>query len=215
MNRYQQTLLILCLVFEAAILLLAIKRNKISLCYSFFAYLTITFLSDLAAATLRMSLAQDRQVFLWAEFLQDFVAIVLVLELNSRVFKYYPRVRRSNQFVFVFACIFFVVYHLLTPQTRVDNWWFSKPSDVHSKILQATCLVFLFMSGSILFYRLHIPTAYKHLLLGFAISQFAAALAFAVSAAFGQNTRVFVSLSNSVFFLLALIMWTRVYSPDG
>jgi len=174
----------------------------------------IAFLSDLAAATLKMSGNKDRQVFLWAEFLQDFVAIVLILELNPRVFKYYPRVRRSNQFIFLFAGIFFVIYHLLTPQTRND-WWFSTASDLHSKILQATCVVFLFMAGSILFYRLRIPAAYKYLLMGFAISQFAAAFAFAVAAAFGQNARVPVSYSYGIFFLLALIVWTRVYLADA
>jgi hypothetical protein len=63
------------------------------------------------------------------------------------VFKYYPRVRRSNQFIFFFACIFFFVYHWLTPQIRKD-WWFSMESDLNSKILQATCMVLLFMAGS-------------------------------------------------------------------
>jgi hypothetical protein len=214
MDRFQQILSVFCLLLEASILFLAIHGRKISLCYSFFAYLAITFVSDLAGTTLKMSRAEQRQLFLWTEFLQDFVAIVLILELNPRVFKYYPRVRRSNQFIFVFAGIFFVIYHLLTPQTRND-WWFSIGSDLHSKILQATCIVFLFMSGSILFYRLHIPTAYKYLLMGFAISQFAAALVFAVAAAFGQNARIAVSYSITIFFLLALIIWTRVYLADA
>jgi hypothetical protein len=210
MDLSEQILLILCLVLEAFVLLLAIKGRKISLCYSFFAYLAITFLSDLAGATLKMTPAQERDSFLWAQFLTDFVAIILVLELNSRVFKYYPRVRRSNWVFFFLACIFFVVYHWLTPQAHSD-WWFSWASDVHSKILQATCVVLLFMSGSILFYRLHIPIAYKYLLIGFAISQFAVALGFAIAAAFGQDMRVPVSYSNALFFLLALIVWTRGY----
>src|SRR5262249_6343711 len=210
MDWSEQTLLILSLVLEAFVLFLAIKGRKVSLCYSFFAYLAIIFLSDLSVATLKMSPRQERQSFLWAQFLQDFVAIILVLELNSRVFKYYPRVRRSNWFFFFLACVFFGVYHLLTPQPHSD-WWFSWASDVHSKILQATCAILLFMSGSILFYRLHIPIAYKYLLMGFAISQFAAALGFAIAAAFGQNMRALVSYSNILFFLLALIVWTRGY----
>ena len=163
----------------------------------------ITFLSDLAvAATLKMSSNAQRRFFFWAEFLQDFVAIILVIELNSRLFKYYPRVRRSNQFIFFFAGIFFFVYHWLTPQTRKD-WWFSTGSDLHSKILQATCIVLLFMAGSILFYRLQIPPAYKYLLLGFLTSQFAVALGFAVLATFGEKARVPVSYSNtrSSFYL--------------
>jgi hypothetical protein len=210
MDLSEQILLISCLVLEAFVLLLAIKGRKISLCYSFFAYLAITFLSDLAVATLKMSLAQERRFFNWAEFLQDFVAIILVLELNSRVFKYYPRVRRSNWLFSFLACIFFVVYHLLTPQAP-SEWWFSGASDLHSKVLQATCVVLLFMSGSILFYRLHIPIAYKYLLIGFAISQFAVALGFAIAAAFGQNMRGPVTYFNGLFFLLALIVWTRGY----
>jgi hypothetical protein len=214
MDPYEQVFLVLGLLLEGSILFLAILRRKISLCYSFFVYMGIAFLSDLAVATLKMSGNQERQVFLWAEFLQDFVAIVLILELNSRVFKYYPRVQRSNRFVFFLAGIFFILYHLLTPQTRND-WWFSKPSDLHSKILQATCIVFLFMTGSILFYRLRIPAAYKYLLMGFAISQFAAALAFAVAAVFGQNARVPASYSQTIFFLLAFIVWTRVYLVDA
>lgn len=214
MNRYQQILLVFCLLVEFTILLLAIRRRKISLCYSFFFYLVITFLTDLAAATLNMSATLERQLYRWDEFVGAFVKIILVLELNSRLFKYYPRVRRSNQFIFFFACIFFFVYHWLTPQTRVD-WWFSIESDLNSKILQATCIVLLSMSGSILFYRLHIPAAYKYLLLGFLTSQFAVALGLAVLATFGQKARVPIAYSNSVFFLLALVIWTRVYSADG
>ena len=214
MNRYQEILLVFCLLLEASILLLAIRRRKISLCYSFFAYLLITFLTDLAFATLNMSATVGRQLYRWDEFGGAFVKIVLVLELNSRLFKYYPRVRRSNQLIFFFACIFFFVYRWLTPQTRVD-WWFSIESDLNSKILQATCIVLLFMSGSILFYRLHIPAAYKYLLLGFLTSQFAVALGLAVLATFGQRARVPIAYSNTVFFLLALVIWTRVYSADG
>jgi hypothetical protein len=214
MNRYENALLVLSLVLEAFILFLAIMRRRVSLCYSFFVYLGIAFLSDFAVATLKMSALQERQVFLWAQFLLDLVAIILIVELNPRVFQYYPRVRRSNQFIFLFAGIFFFIYHLLTPQTRND-WWFSKASDLHSKILQATCVVLLFMAGSILFYRLRIPAAYKYLLMGFAISQFAAALAFAVAAVFGQNARVPASYSQTIFFLLAFIVWTRVYLVDA
>jgi hypothetical protein len=215
MNRYQQILLVLCLLLEASIVLLAIRRRKISLCYSFFAYLVITFLTDLAFATVNMSAVLKRQLYRWDEFVGAFVKIVLVLELNSRLFKYYPRVRRSNQVIFFFACIFFFVYHWLTPQTRNKDWWFSMESDLNSKILQATCIVLLFMSGSILFYRLHIPAAYKYLLLGFLTSQFAVALGLAVLATFGEQASVPISYSNSVFFLLALVIWTRVYSGDG
>jgi hypothetical protein len=214
MNRYQQILLVFCLLLEFTILLLAIRRRKISLCYSFFFYLMMTLLTDLAVATLNMSATLGRQLYRWDELAGNFVKIILVLELNSRVFKYYPRVRRSNQFIFFFACIFFFVYHLLTPPTR-DDWWFSMESDLNSKILQATCVVLLFMSGSILFYRLHIPAAYKYLLLGFLTSQFAVALGLAVLATFGQKARVPIAYSNSVFFLLALVVWTRVYSADG
>jgi hypothetical protein len=214
MNRYQQILLVFCLLLEFTILLLAIRRRKISLCYSFFFYLMMTLLTDLAVATLNMSATLGRQLYRWDELAGNFVKIILVLELNSRVFKYYPRVRRSNQFIFFFACIFFFVYHLLTPPTR-DDWWFSMESDLNSKILQATCVVLLFMSGSILFYRLHIPAAYKYLLLGFLTSQFAVALGLAVLATFGQKARVPIAYSNSVFFLLALVIWTRVYSADG
>lgn len=214
MNRYQYALLILGLLLEASILFEAVKRKKISICYSFFIYLLITFLSDFVAAVLKMSSTAERRFFFWAEFLQDFVAIILVIELNSRLFKYYPRVRRSNQFIFFFAGVFFFVYDWLTPQTRND-WWFSTDSDLHSKILQATCIVLLFMAGSILFYRLQIPPAHKYLLLGFLISQFAVALAFAVLATFGEKARVPVSYSYQVFFLLALIIWTRVYLTDG
>lgn len=71
------------------------------------------------------------------------------------------------------------------------------------------------MAGSILFYRLQIPPAYKYLLLGFLTSQFAVALGFAILATFGEKARVPVSYSNQVFFLLALIIWTRVYSVHG
>jgi hypothetical protein len=214
MNRYQQILLVFCLLLEFTILLQAVRRRKISLCYSFFFYLVITLLTDLAAATLKLNATLGRQLYRWDELVGNFVKIILVLELNSRVFKYYPRVRRSNQFIFFFACIFFFVYHLLTRQTR-DDWWFSMESDLNSKILQATCFVLLFMSGSILFYRLHIVAAYKYLLLGFLTSQFAVALGLAVLATFGESARVPIGYSNAVFFLLALVIWTRVYSVDG
>jgi hypothetical protein len=202
------------LAFEGLILFLAIKNRKTSLCYSFFVYLVINFVADLAFATLKMSPTTAQPVYLWLEFVVDFVCIVLVLEVNYRVFKLYPRVQRANQVIFFFAIVFFFVYHWLTPQTRND-WWFSVGSDLDSKIMQATCIVLLFMSGSILFYRLHIPASYKYLLVGFLVSQFAVALGFAIMAAFGQETRVLLSSWNSTFFLLALIIWTRVYWADG
>ena len=214
MSAYAEILLLLCLVFEALILFLAIWKRRMSLCYSFFAYLAITFLTDLAAATLKMSPEIERQLYRWDELLGNLVKIILLLELNSRVFKYYPRVRRSNQFIFFFACIFFLVYHWLTPQTRVD-WWFSMESDLNSKILQANCMVLLFMSGSVLYYRLHVSTAYKYLLLGFLTSQFALALGLAVLATFGESARVPVAYSNTIFFLIALLVWTRAYLSDS
>jgi len=213
MDRPYQILQVLCLVLEALILFLAIRKRKIALCYSFFAYLAITFVTDLAAATLKMSEAFGHQLYRWDELVGNFVKIILVVELNSRVFKFYPRVRRSNQFIFFFACIFFFVYHWLTPQIRND-WWFSIESDLNSKILQATCTVLLFMSGSILFYRLHVPPAYKHLLLGFLTSQFALALGLAVLATFGRGARVPVNYSNAIFFLVALVIWSRGYLTD-
>ncbi|PYV84695.1 MAG: hypothetical protein DMG05_24145 [Acidobacteria bacterium] len=213
MTPYQQILVVLCLILEAVLLVLAFIKHRVSICYFFFIYLVFVFVSDSAYATLLMFKIGARQFYVGKEFCLDVIKIGMALELNHKIFKYYPRVRRSNLFGIIGATIFFFIYHWLTPQKNLD-WWFSIPSDVHSKILQATCISFLFMSGSILFYRLQITGAYKFLILGFLVSQLPLALGFAIVAAFGQKARIPLSYFNSAFFLLALIVWIRVYFAD-
>jgi len=213
MTLYQQIFVVLCLVLEAVLLVLAFTKDRMRICYSFFIYLLFVFVSDSVYATLLMFKIGARQFYVLKEFCLDLIKIGMALELNWKIFKYYPRVRGSNLVGIIGAAIFFLIYHWLTPQKNLD-WWFSIPSDVHSKILQATCISFLYMSGSILFYRLQITGAYKFLILGFLVSQLPLALGFAIMAAFGQKARIPLSYFNSIFFLLALIVWTRVYWAD-
>jgi len=213
MTLYQQIFVVLCLVLEAVLLVLAFTKDRMRICYSFFIYLLFVFVSDSVYATLLMFKIGARQFYVLKEFCLDLIKIGMALELNWKIFKYYPRVRGSNLVGIIGAAIFFLIYHWLTPQKNLD-WWFSIPSDVHSKILQATCISFLYMSGSILFYRLQITGAYKFLILGFLVSQLPLALGFAIMAAFGQKARIPLSYFNSIFFLLALIVWIRVYFAD-
>lgn len=213
MTLYQQIFVVLCLILEALLLVLAFSKDRIRICYSFFAYLVFVFVSDSVYAILLMFRMGAREFYILKEFCLDLIKIAMALELNQRIFKYYPRVKRSNLVGITGAAIFFLIYHWLTPQKDPD-WWFSIPSDVHSKILQATCISFLYMSGSILFYRLQITGAYKFLILGFLLSQLPLALGFAIMAALGQKARIPLSYFNSAFFLLALIVWIRVYLAD-
>ncbi|PYV39272.1 MAG: hypothetical protein DMG06_23615 [Acidobacteria bacterium] len=213
MTLYQQIFVVVCLVLEGLLLVLAFVKDRIKISYSFFIYLVLVFVSDSIYATLLTFKMGARQFYVVKEFCLDAIKIGMALELSQKIFKYYPRVKSSNLIGIIGAAIFFLVYHWLTPQKNLD-WWFSIPSDIHSKILQATCISFLYMSGSILFYRLQITGAYKFLMSGFLLSQLPLALGFAIVAAFGQKARIPLSYFNSAFFLLALIVWIRVYSAD-
>ncbi len=205
MNRFQQILAIAGLALNLILILLALVRNRIKISYYFFVYLVGSFVSSIIVIK-----TNSRQFYVGKEIFLDLVTLAIVLELNWRIFKYYPRVKNINLFGAVVATLLFFIYHWLTPQTNVE-WWYSLRFDMHSKILQTACAIFFIMAGSILYYRLTITLPHKYLILGFFVSHFPMALGFALMAAFGQDSRVPASYFNSIFFLLALLVWTRVY----
>jgi uncharacterized membrane protein YhaH (DUF805 family) len=160
------------------------------------------------------NLIDDRATSRWfytaKEFTLDAIKTAVLLEFNHRVFGFYPRVQRSNYWCFLLAIFGLSLYLWLVPAEK-GTWWGTEPLDVHAKIMQANCFLFVVFTGSILFYRLHIDGRHKLLLIGFLFSQFPLAFGFAAMAAFGAPARAPGSRLNSLFFVVALLIWAKVY----
>jgi hypothetical protein len=77
--------------------------------------------------------------------------------------------------------------------------------------MQANCFMFVVFAGSILFYRLHIGERHKLLLIGF----FGLAVPIGIWIRGHGGTRcparALSSRSNSAFFVIALLIWAKVY----
>jgi hypothetical protein len=210
MATIQQFLLGIGLLIQLILLIAGLRKGNIRICYSFFLFLLVAFVSSISVTYLIQSREAKRLFYVAKELGLDCIKIALLIELNALIFRYYPRVKRSNYSFFVLAAVFLLIYIWLVPPEKLD-WWGAVPLDLHSKIQQTTCIIFFGFAGAILFYRLQIDPRRKFLLLGFLFSQFPLALGYAAAAAFGEKARPFVSLLNSIFFILALIIWTRVY----
>ncbi|MEW5975349.1 MAG: hypothetical protein AB1898_06025 [Acidobacteriota bacterium] len=210
MTSLQQLISFTGLALNLGLIAMAVFKRRIPICYSFFAYLVVTFCFSLIVSWMYPLIGR---FYYYKELILDLVKMLVLLELNRKIFQYYPRVRRANQIVLLGSTVVFALYNWLAPPPNVSRWFFLA-ADLHSKIVQTLCLVYLYMSYSILFYRLHILPAYKSLILGFITSQFPLALGFALVATYGDDIRPHVGYSNAAFFLLALVIWGRVYWPS-
>lgn len=203
-------LLIVGLVLQLFLVIAGLQKRNLRLNYSFFFYLLASFVSTLAISYIIQDVAVIRSFYKIKEFILDALKTAILFEFNHRVFRYYPRVQRSNYWFFVLAIFGLGLYLWLAPAEE-GSWWGTVPLDVHAKIMQANCFLFMVFAGSILFYRLHIDERHKLLLIGFLISQFPLAFGFAVMAALGSPARTLGSRSNSAFFVIALLIWAKVY----
>ncbi len=212
MKDLQNALVVVGLSIHFLIILAGLLKNNIQLCYSFFVYHALGFASSLTMTCFIANQEIGRTFYFIKELGLDAVKIAILLELNARMFKYYARVRQSN-FVLFIGIAFLLPLYVLLFHNETPSWWGAIPLEIHSRINQVLCLVFLAFAGSILFYRLHIHPRHKFLLIGFLFSQFPLALGYAAAAAFGESHRQPVSLLNATFFVLALLIWSRVYWP--
>ena len=206
----QQIVLTIALGLHLFLLVIGLRRQRIRICLTFYVYLVTTFLSTVLVHYLIEEKEMKRFVYYLKEYLLDFIKLLMLLELNQKIFSLFPRVRRLNRALFSIAGVLFIVYAIVLP-TESSFWWGSIPFDLHSKILQTTCLAYLMLVGSALFYRIEVFREYKFLLMGYLVSQLPVALGFAYVALAGESARRAVSLLNSIFFLLAMLVWTRVY----
>jgi len=203
-------LLIAGLVMQLFLVLAGFRKRNLQLSYSFFIYLLTSLLSSFTISYLIQDSAASRLFYVIKEFTLDALKTALLIEFNHRVFRFYPQVKRSNYWFFVVAIFGLVLYLWLVPAEK-GTWWGTVPLDVHAKIMQANCFLFFVFTGSILFYRLHIDGRHKLLLIGFLFSQFPLAFGFAAMAAFGAPARALASRLNSLFFVIALLIWAKVY----
>jgi hypothetical protein len=210
MKALQDLLLLAGLVIQAFLVVRGFTRENSRICRSFHFYLIATFASSIVVSYVIKSQEGRRQFYIVKELGLDVLKLGVLLELNTRIFRYYPRVMRANTRFFVLAVCLLVLYLWLLPLEKAD-WWAAAPLDIHSKVMQMNCFMFFVFSGAVLFYRLHIDARHKLLLLGFLFSQFPLALGFATMAAIGERTRESLSLLNSGFFIVALLMWAKVY----
>jgi hypothetical protein len=199
MTTLRDGLLIVGMILQLFLVLAGFQKRNLRLNYSFFIYLLTSFLSTVAISYIIQDITLSRSFYKMKEFVLDALKTAVLIEFNHRVFRYYPRVKRSNYGFFVLAIFGLSLYLWLVP-AEAGTWWGTGPLDVHAKIMQANCFMFVVFAGSILFYRLHIGERHKLLLIGFLISQFPLAFGFAVMAALGAPARVLSSRSNSVFF---------------
>ena len=203
-------LLVAGLVLQFFLVLAGFRKRNMQLSYSFFVYLLTSFVSSYVVSNLIDDRATSRWFYTAKEFTLDAIKTAVLLEFNHRVFRFYPRVQRSNYWCFLLAIFGLSLYLWLVPAEK-GTWWGTEPLDVHAKIMQANCFLFVVFTGSILFYRLHIDGRHKLLLIGFLFSQFPLAFGFAAMAAFGAPARAPGSRLNSSFFVVALLIWAKVY----
>ncbi len=210
MTTLKDVLLVAGLVLQFFLVLAGFRKRNLQLSYSFFVYLLTSFVSSYVVSNLIEDRATSRWFYTVKEFTLDAIKTAVLLEFNHRVFRFYPRVQRSNYWFFLLAIFGLGLYLWFVPAEK-GTWWGTEPLDVHAKIMQANCFLFVVFTGSILFYRLHIDGRHKLLLIGFLFSQFPLAFGFAAMAAFGAPARELGSRLNSVFFVVALLIWAKVY----
>ena len=210
MKTLREGLLIAGLVMQLFLVLAGFQERNLRLSYSFFIYLLTSLLSSFTISYLIQDSAASRLFYVIKEFTLDALKTAVLIEFNHRVFRFYPHVKRSNYWFFALAIFGLSLYLWLVPAEK-GTWWGTVPLDVHAKIMQANCFLFFVFTGSILFYRLHIDGKHKLLLIGFLFSQFPLAFGFAAMAAFGEPARALGSRLNSLFFVIALLIWAKVY----
>jgi len=210
MKTLKDGLLVAGLITQLFLILAGLRKRNLQLSYSFFIYLVASFVSSLTISYLIQDTASSRLFYVVKEFTLDALKTAVLIEFNQRVFRYYPQVKRSNYWFFILAIFGLCLYLWLIPAEK-GSWWGAVPLDVHAKIMQANCFLFFVFTGSILFYRLHLDDRHKLLLIGFLFSQFPLALGFAAAVAFGEPARALVSRLNSSFFVIALLIWAKVY----
>jgi len=210
MKTLRDGLLVAGLITQLFLILAGLRKRNLQLSYSFFIYLVASFVSSFTISYLIQDTASSRLFYVVKEFTLDAVKTAVLIEFNQRVFRYYPQVKRSNYWFFTLAIFGLCLYLWLIPAEK-GSWWGTVPLDVHAKIMQANCFLFFVFTGSILFYRLHLDDRHKLLLIGFLFSQFPLALGFAAAVAFGEPARALVSRLNSSFFVIALLIWAKVY----
>ena len=210
MKTLRDGLLVAGLITQLFLILAGLRKRNLELSYSFFIYLVASFVSSFTISYLIQDSASSRLFYVIKEFILDGLKTAVLIEFNHRVFRFYPQVKRSNYWFFVLAIFGLCLYLWLIPSEK-GSWWGTVPLDVHAKIMQANCFLFFVFTGSILFYRLHIDGRHKLLLIGFLFSQFPLAFGFAAAVAFGEPARALVSRLNSSFFVIALLIWAKVY----
>jgi hypothetical protein len=217
MTTLKNGLLVAGLGIQFFLVVAGFRRRNIQISYSFFIYLLTSLISSYLLSYVIEDRATSRWFYTAKEFTLDALKTAVLIEFNHRVFRFYPQVKRSNYWFFFLAIFGLGLYLWLVPAEK-GAWWGTEPLDVHAKIMQANCFLFFVFTGSILFYRLHIDGRHKLLLIGFLFSQFPLAFGFAAMAAFGAPARELGSRLNSLFFVIALMIWAKVYlkndSPD-
>jgi len=203
-------LLVVGLALQIALVLAGFRKRNLVLSYSFFIYLIASLGSSLAISYLIQDRTTNRLFYILKEFALDAFKAAVLIEFNYRVFRFYPTVRRSNYGFMILTILGLALYLWLVPPEN-GAWWGTFPLDVHAKFMQANCFLFFVFAGSILFYRLHVDSNYKLLLVGFLFSQFPIAFGFAAMATFGEPARAVGSRLNSLFFVIALLIWAKVY----
>jgi hypothetical protein len=210
MKTLRDGLLVAGLITQLFLVLAGLRKRNRQLSYSFFIYLVASLVSSFTISYLIQDTASSRLFYVIKEFTLDGLKTAVLIEFNQRVFRFYPQVKRSNYGFFILAIFGLCLYLWLIPAEK-GSWWGTVPLDVHAKIMQANCFLFFVFTGSILFYRLHIDGRHKLLLIGFLFSQFPLAFGFAAAVAFGEPARALVSRLNSSFFVIALLIWAKVY----
>jgi len=210
MGGLQQVVATIGLAIHLFLLLIGLRQQRFRKCLTFYVYLLATFSSTVVITYVVNEKDLRRQIYYLKEFLLDIIKLAMLLELNHKIFRFFPRVQRSNRALFGITGILFIVYALAFP-AESKSWWGSVPFDLHSKVLQTTCLAYLVMVFSALYYRIEVLAEFKYLLMGYLFSQLPVALGFAYVAIVGEAARKTVSLLNSLFFVVAMLVWTRVY----
>jgi len=96
MRTLREGLLIVGLVMQLFLVLAGFQKRNLRLSYSLFIYLVASFVSSFTMSFLIQDTASSRLFYVIKEFTLDALKTAVLIEFNHRVFRFYPKVKRSN-----------------------------------------------------------------------------------------------------------------------
>ncbi|MBI4482449.1 MAG: hypothetical protein HY652_06110, partial [Acidobacteria bacterium] len=167
----------------------------------FFVYVAAVFVADLM-----LIFMWNRQFYVVREFGIDVLRLTAFYDLNRRIFRLYPGLRRSVNGSVVLISAAFIAYALWVPP-KTSGWWYTAYFDLHTRLIQWSAFLMVLAASLIYVYNLWVPRLYKTIVMGFLFYLFPNALFFLILARVQESGRNLISLASSFLFLVTLSIW--------